>query len=163
MDTIRVAWGTGTGPTATSSFDAALADAGVHDYNLVGLSSVIPPDATVETVGTAPDLGPTGAALYCVESRETLVSGADGDACAGLGWARDGSGRGLFYEAGGGDADAVRRTVERGLDHGMALRDWTVADTDVVLASTPGVADAHATAVAVAAYGEGRPLLGEDR
>ena len=159
MDTIRVVWGSATGPTAMSSFDAALAEAGVHDYNLLTLSSVVPPDATVEAVGTAPDLGPTGEALYCVEARQTLVPGADGEAAAGLGWARDETGRGLFYEASGTESDAVRGAVERGLTHGMDLREWTPTERESVVETASTSPDEHATAVAVAAYGKSRPLL----
>jgi arginine decarboxylase len=160
MSTIRVAWGSATGPTAMSSFDAALAEANVHNYNLVTLSSVVPADATVEVAGTAPDLGPTGEALYCVESRETLVPGADGAAVAGLGWARTASGEGVFYEASGTDPDAVRSAVERGIEHGLELRDWTAVDgPEVVLEATPADEDDHVTAIAVAAYGGSEPLL----
>jgi arginine decarboxylase len=161
METIRVAWGSGVGPTAMASFDAALADAGVCDYNLVTLSSVVPAGATVEAVGTAPDLGPAGEALYCVQARRTLEPAADGPARVALGWAREADGRGLFYEAGGTDADAVRGTVERGLAAGLDLREWTPADRDVVVETTPADPDRYATAVAVAAYGETEPLLGE--
>jgi arginine decarboxylase len=160
MSTIRVAWGAGVGPTAMSSFDAALAEANVHNFNLVALSSVIPAGAAVEVAGTAPDLGPAGEALYAVVARETLVPGADGHACAGLGWARSESGRGLFYEASGTDPDAVRRAVERGLERGMALREWTFdGDSEVVVESTPASPEEHATAVVVAAYGDSEPLL----
>jgi arginine decarboxylase len=159
MEPIRVVWGSATGPTAMSSFDAALAEAGVHDYNLVTLSSVVPPDATVEAVGTAPALGPTGEGLYCVETRKTLPPGADGEAVAGLGWARDAEGRGLFYEASGTDSGAVREVVERGLSHGMDVRGWTPVDRDVVVETAPASPADHAAAVAVAAYGESTPLL----
>lgn len=159
MDTIRVAWGSATGPTAMSSFDAALAEAGVHNYNLLTLSSVVPPDATVEAVGTAPALGPTGEGLYCVETRKTLPPGADGEAVAGLGWTRDTEGRGLFYEGSGTDPGAVREVVERGLSHGMDVRDWKPVDRDVVVETAPATADEHATAAAVAAYGKSTPLL----
>jgi arginine decarboxylase len=143
-----------------SSFDAALAAAGCHNYNLVTLSSVIPAEAAVEAVGTTPDLGPAGEALYAVVGRETLSPGADGEACAGLGWARSESGRGLFYEASGTDADAVRSAVERGLERGTDLREWTFErDPEIIVESTPTDPDAHTTAVVVAAYGESESLL----
>ena len=48
MSTIRVVWGTASGPTRMSSYDAALAEANVHNYNLVSVSSVIPADTPVE-------------------------------------------------------------------------------------------------------------------
>ena len=160
MKTIRVAWGSATGPTAMSSFDAALAEAGVHNYNLVALSSVVPADAHVERVGTASDLGPAGEALYAVVGRETLIPGVDGDAVAGLGWVRSESGRGLFYEAGGTDPDAVERAVESGLRRGMELREWAfTADPEVVVESTPADDAEHTTAVVIAAYGDSESLL----
>jgi arginine decarboxylase len=160
MKTIRVAWGSATGPTAMSSFDAALADAGVHNYNLVTLSSVIPAEAHVERVGTAPDLGPAGNVLYAVVGRETLVPGVDSDAAAGLGWVRSESGRGLFYEASGIDPNAVERAVESGLQRGMELREWAfAADPEVVIESTPADDAEHTTAVVIAAYGDSESLL----
>lgn len=160
MSTIRVAWGSATGPTAMSSFDAALADAGVHNYNLVTLSSVIPAEARVERVGTAPALGPAGEALYAVVGRETLIPGVDGDACAGLGWVRAESGRGLFYEASGTDPDAVERAVRAGLQRGTELREWRFdAEPEVVVESLPAHDREHATAVVVAAYGRSESLL----
>ena len=46
---IKVSAGTGTGPTELAAFDAALNTAGVANYNLVHLSSVIPPKAKIVT------------------------------------------------------------------------------------------------------------------
>ena len=40
---IRLSSGRGEGPTPLAAFDAALLDAGVSNYNLLPLSSVIPP------------------------------------------------------------------------------------------------------------------------
>lgn len=159
MEPIRVAWGSGRGPTATASFDAALADANLANYNLVTVSSVVPADATVERVETAPDLGPTGDGLYCVLARETLAPDEDGPACAGLGWARTPSGPGLFYEESGTDPDGVRGEVTAGLDHGLALRGWEpAADPETVLESR-AAAETYTTAVVVAAYGRSESLL----
>jgi len=161
MDPIRVAWGSAVGPTAMSSFDAALADANSHDYNLVVLSSVVPGGATVERAGTLPDLGPAGESLPVVLSRETVLPGAGETAVAGLGWVRSESGRGLFYEASGTDREAVRRAIDRGLDHATDLRNWQFeTDPAVVVESHPPAATDHATAVVLAAYGTTDPLLG---
>lgn len=43
----HLATGTGEGPTPLAAFDAALMDAGVANYNLLCLSSVIPPNARI--------------------------------------------------------------------------------------------------------------------
>src|SRR3989344_3563037 len=45
---ISLTYGKGTGKTELSAFDAALWDAGIGDFNLITLSSVIPPDSRVE-------------------------------------------------------------------------------------------------------------------
>jgi arginine decarboxylase len=45
---IKISSGVGTGPTALGAFDAALRNAGIENYNLISLSSVIPPAAELE-------------------------------------------------------------------------------------------------------------------
>ena len=44
---INVVCGVGTGKTILSAFDSALKDAGVYNYNLITLSSIIPPGSKV--------------------------------------------------------------------------------------------------------------------
>ena len=92
--------------------------------------------------------------------RSTRPPGASAPACASLGWARDGAGRGLFYEESGTDPETVRGEIRAGLDHGMGLREWTpAADPEVVVESMPASEDAYTTAVVVAACGESEPLV----
>ncbi len=155
MEPIRVVWGAATGPTEMASYDAALAEAGVGDYNLVSVSSVIPADATVETVGEAPDLGPVGGRLTVVEARAT----ARAPVSAGLAWAESPSG-GLFYEAGGEtDPDTVAEHVEAGLAAGQELRDWAFGDGAVRTVHARPDDGPVATAVVLAVYGEAESLL----
>jgi arginine decarboxylase len=156
MSVIRIVWGTASGPTALSSFDAALAAAGIHNYNLVTLSSVIPAEPALEVVGTAPDLGPVGDELHVVESSATAQP--DETAAAGIGWARGASGRGIFYEVSGEDPERVRTEIETGLAAGRALRDWDFVAQDVVVRSVEADEE-HASAVVCATYGESRPAL----
>lgn len=157
MSVIRVVWGTGTGPTRTASYDAALAAANVHNFNLVPVSSVIPADVALEVVGTAPDLGEVGDALTVVQGRATTEPGEAG--AAGIGWARSESGEGIFYEASGADEATVRERIERGLAAGKDLRDWSFVTEDAVVVATDPDPDAYATAVALATYGRSRPLV----
>ncbi|WP_226022771.1 pyruvoyl-dependent arginine decarboxylase [Halomicrobium salinisoli] len=156
MSVIRIVWGTATGPTELAAFDAALAEAGVHNYNLVTLSSVIPEGPPIETVGTAPDLGPVGEELHVVESSATAAPGER--AAAGVGWARSESDRGIFYEVDGEDPEDVREEVERGLAHGKTLREWEFVDEDVIVRSV-APDEEYAAAVVCAVYGESRPAL----
>lgn len=156
MSTIRVVWGTATGPTALASYDAALAAAGVHNYNLVTLSSIIPAGPAIEVVGSAPDLGPPGAALEVVQSAVTAAPGERG--AAGIGWARSEGGPGIFYEVEGTDPDAVRAEIREGLAAGRELRDWAFVGEDVHVESV-APEDTYASAVVLATYGESRPVV----
>lgn len=156
MGTIYVVSGTATAPTEMASYDAALAAANVHNYNLVAVSSVIPADATVEAVDTAPDLGPAGNRLTVVQARAT--TGDAGTVSAGLGWAT-GPGPGLFYEADGTDPDAVETTVRAGLDAGRDLRDWQFDDEDVLVTTAEADGEGYTTALTIAAYGRSEPIL----
>jgi arginine decarboxylase len=150
VDHVRVVWGTGTGPTALASYDAALADAGVHDYNLVTVSSVVPAGATVEAVGTASDLGPAGDRLTAVEARATAAGPEQ--VVAGLGWAT-GASAGIVYEATDGDEGAVREELLTGLAAGTALRDRDFGEPTVRTVAAGADAGEYATAVVLAVYG----------
>jgi arginine decarboxylase len=142
-----------------AAYDAALADANIHNYNLVTVSSVIPAEPPLEVVGTAPDLGPVGNRLTVVQSKATVPPGADRSAVAGIGWARSESGRGIFYEATGDETAAVRDTIERGLDAGRELRDWTFVDEDTLVRETEASADEHTALIVCAVYGDSTPIL----
>lgn len=156
MSVIRVVWGTDSGPTELAAFDAALAAAGIHNYNLLTLSSVIPAEPSIEVVGTAPDLGPAGEELHVVESAATAAPGEA--AAAGIGWARSESDRGIFYEVDGEDPEDVRAEIERGLAAGRELRDWTFVEEDVIVRSVEADEE-YASAVVCATYGRSRPAL----
>lgn len=166
---IRVLAGAGTGPTELAARDAALCDAGIGNFNLVSLSSVIPPSATVGRVESIPSLGPVAGLLPVVEAAVTVPPGTAG--AAALGWARADDGRGLFYEAtaeespevpDGGravpdrDGDALEEqlagTVREGLAHGFAIRGWGDPSSTVETGSV-GDPDSHASLAILAAYG----------
>src|SRR5918911_5692889 len=98
---ILVDAGTGEGPTQLAAFDAALLMAGVANYNLICLSSIIPPGALIER---APFVAPPheyGYRLYVVMARcDEHNRGAE--AWAGVGWTQEkDSGCGLFVESHG--------------------------------------------------------------
>ncbi|WP_226039547.1 pyruvoyl-dependent arginine decarboxylase [Natrinema sp. DC36] len=161
MSTIRVVWGAASAPTAMASYDAALAEAGVENYNLVSVSSVIPAETRVEAVGTAPDLGPAGERLTVVEARATTAG--PGRVSAALAWAQSvDDGPGLFYEtAGEMDRDDVERRVREGLDAGRELRDWEFTDPRAAVESRQADSGRHTTAVVLAVYGDSEPILSD--
>jgi arginine decarboxylase len=169
---IAVAAGVGRGPTELSALDAALAGAGVANYNLVTVSSVVPADAQVRVVDRVPDRGPAGHALTVVLAETTAPptetvdpdataapvdpDATEPDLVAGLGWAT-GPGPGLFYEATGDDPGTVREQLRRGLAAGGELREWALPDRETHLAAGRRLPDAHVAAVTVAAYGTATP------
>lgn len=161
MHAIRVLRGRGTGPTALSSYDAALASVNLHDYNLVHVSSVVPAGVHVAAVEEAPDLGPAGNRLTVVEARSTLAPDESGPASAAVGWALPREGAGILYEGSGTDPVAVQRTVREGLDAARELRpgrDWDDGETGLELSTAETIPEGYVTALSVAAFGESEPV-----
>ncbi|MXR52730.1 pyruvoyl-dependent arginine decarboxylase [Halovenus sp. WSH3] len=154
---IRLVWGTGHAATGKASFDAALADAGLHQYNLRTLSSVIPAGASLELAETAPDLGPTGNALDVVLARQTSPPGAR--AAAGLAWVRGEDGAGIFYEAADTDPETVGELLRVGIERGCYIRDLDYGGVETKIVTADSAPDEYTTAVVVAAYGDSEPLL----
>lgn len=158
MGTVRVVWGVGSADTAVASYDAALAQANLHDYNLLPVSSVLPSDVTVDAVASAPDLGPAGGLLPVVQSRVTAAD--PGRLTAGLGWIVSEDGPGVVYEAAGRTTESeVRNEIERGLAEAAALRDWAPPDPTIRTISAENGEDGFTTAVVIAAYGRPDPIV----
>ena len=88
----------GEGHTELSAFDDALLRCGVHNYNIIPLSSVIPPGAEIveAAVEPSPD-GEFGHRLYVVKA-EARSSEPDSVVAAGIGWYQWDDGRGVFVE-----------------------------------------------------------------
>ena len=122
--TIEIVAGTGTGPTKLAAFDVALNEAGVANYNLIRLSSIVPPASKIQ-VHEGPittQLGGWGDRLYVVMA-EMRVTRPNAEAWAGIGWVQDKeSGKGLFVEHEGGSEDSVRRDITQSLESLMATR-----------------------------------------
>lgn len=156
MGTIHVVSGVGTAPTAKAAYDTALADANLHNYNLVPVSSVVPADAEVVEVDSAPDLGPAGNRLHVVQACAETVG--PGPIAAGLAWAT-GPGPGLFYEADAESEAEVRTLLETGLEAGRNLRDWTFEDRLLRIEAAEAAPGEHTCVVVLAAYGESEPML----
>jgi arginine decarboxylase len=96
---ISLTSGIGMGDTKIAAFDAALFDANIANYNLIRLSSIIPPDTTIEIKKPEVDTAEFGNRLYLVYASE-IQNEIGKEAWAGIGWvlAADGSGKGLFTE-----------------------------------------------------------------
>lgn len=121
---IQLATGTGTGPTKLAAFDAALAEAGVANYNLIKLSSIIPSGSKLVNGGgpIKKEPGNWGDRLYVVIA-DKRVDTPNAEAWAGIGWAQDKkTGKGLFVEHIGGSEKTVRRNIQQSLEALMAIR-----------------------------------------
>lgn len=104
---ITLAHGRGAGPTPLAAFDGALLDAGVANYNLLCLSSVIPPGSVIVRRRWHTPAADWGRRLYCVLSQ--MREDRPGHrAHAGIGWVQDAAtGAGLFVELHGDDRDRL--------------------------------------------------------
>lgn len=132
---INVASGIGTGPTKLSAFDAALNHAGIANYNLIRLSSVIPPKSEIKIHDTTLPAGSTpgewGDRLYLVMA-EQRVDTPNTEAWAGIGWVQDKeTGKGLFVEHEGHSEKSVREDITQSLQALMATRNVDFGDINM--------------------------------
>ena len=113
--------GTGTGRTMLSSFDAALWDCGVSNYNLIFLSSIIPAHAQIVRERYITPEDEYGWRLYAV--RAEIRSEVEGEYIgAGIGWCQGRDGRGLFveHESKGENAKEVERVLRHDITRSLS-------------------------------------------
>jgi arginine decarboxylase len=96
--TVEVVNGVGEGKTLLSAYDQALVHMGVANYNLIPLSSIIPPQTTViKKEKYSPPPNEFGYRLYCIKA--DIRSETPNQAiAAGIGWYQFDDNRGLFVE-----------------------------------------------------------------
>jgi arginine decarboxylase len=113
---IQISEGVGIGPTELSAFDQALVHAGVANYNLIYLSSVLPPSSEVSFEAEPKSLGGSwGDRLYVVMAQKR-TSQRNQEAWAGIGWVQDTKTRqGLLVEHEGHSEDEIRSDIEHSL------------------------------------------------
>ena len=151
--TIALSTGTGSGPTRLSAFDAALCAAGVGEYNLVRLSSVIPPHSTLVRSGAQGQrTGRWGDRLFCVYASQ-LAELAGEQAWAGIGWVlkQDGSGAGLFVEHEGPTESGVLADIADSLGDMVRRRGGGYSEPELLVTSATCV-DEPVCALVVAGY-----------
>ena len=152
---IYLTTGTGTGPTTLAAFDSALHANGIDNYNLLRLSSVIPPGTDlVQTEGAIPSEimpGKWGDRLYVVMAEER-VDEPGKEAWAGIGWVQEkGSNKGLFVEHEGNSEEKVRDDITQSLKALMETRGIDFGPINMQVVGTKCV-DKPACAMAVAVY-----------
>ena len=133
---INVSRGTGSGPTPLAAFDAALVDAGVANYNLLCLSSVIPPNAVIRHSKPTARSDDFGRRLYVVMSQMRQCEPRR-QAHAGIAWIQEGdSGLGLFVELHDENRDRLEHDLHRTLESMRRHRDADFGPVQVAIAST---------------------------
>ena len=144
---IRVAAATATGATPLAAFDRALQKVGVHDLNLIPLSSVVPVGASVVRATCDPAEFRIGDRLSCVLATERVTEPGS-EAWAGLGWTLSSAGGGLFVEAHGRSRGQVAFELEATLEQLTLDRvrgGWDKSDFELV-----GIAYEHEPVCALA-------------
>jgi len=98
-----------------------LADAGIADYNLIPLSSIVPPKAEIEKVGRFQgNPKDYGKRLYVVMASDTII---EGSTAVGVGWTQEKEDkRGLFVEFHSSNEADVKEMIYNGLDEMMTRR-----------------------------------------
>jgi len=114
--TLPVLQATCTGGTTLAAFHHALMTVGLGHYNLIRLSSVIPPGVSVDPSATAQaPAGGWGDRLYCVFAEQRTSTPGE-EAWAGIGWVQRVDGRGgLLVEHEGGSEGFVVEAITTSL------------------------------------------------
>lgn len=125
--------GVGSANTELAAFDKALYSAGIGNYNLIYLSSIIPPDSKVKILKPHNNEKDFGDKLYCVMARkDQAVFGKE--AWAGIGWAQKKDGKGVFVEHTADSKGNVERLIKKSLKDVTRYREGRYGKTDYVIA-----------------------------
>ena len=146
---ISIRTASGTGRTPLSAWDDALWLAGVANYNLIRLSSVIP-EQTRLSFTTEPVVGDHGDKLYCVYA-STLAENPGDTAWAGIGWTRAEDGRGLFVEHSARSEESLCELIQLSLEDMIDRRGGGYGEIHSVTVSAENQGQ-PACALAIATY-----------
>jgi arginine decarboxylase len=149
---IGVTSGTGQGKTRIAAFDNALWDAGIANYNLIRLSSVIPENSDVVVEQLDMNEKEHGHKLYVVLA-ECFETEPGMKAVAGLGWvtANHKKGKGIFVEHFGRSREEVADYIESTIKSMTAYRPEEHGETRIKFAEKECTGDV-ACALVIAVY-----------
>lgn len=112
---IKIVKGIGTGNTKTSAFDDALYNAGVNNFNLIYLSSIIPPSSRVSKIDKfSQQKKDYGKKLYVVKA-VCFQKIKDKEAWAGVGWSQGKEKKGIFIEHSAGSKKVLISLIKKSL------------------------------------------------
>lgn len=155
---IIIATGKGQGKTLLSAFDAALFDAGVSNYNLLALSSIVPPGSVIKLQKYKTPESEYGHRLYVVMS-ENRSRESGRYIGAAIGWCQEEDGRGVFVEHHftENSEEAVRNLLQEEVKHSLTdlcrLRGYSFSLKKMnIKMSVAKVTDSPASVLVVAVY-----------
>ena len=153
---IKVTWGTGQGKTRIAAFDRALWDAGIANYNLIRLSSVIPEDSAVVVEKADKNGIEHGHKLYVVIA-ESFETKHGRKAVAGLGWvtANRTQGKGIFVEHGGSGREEVESYIRDTIESMKSYRPEEHGEVEIKFAERECKGDVACSIVAAVFGSEG--------
>jgi arginine decarboxylase len=153
---VHLASGSSEGLTPLNAFDNALLDAGVHNLNLIRVSSIVPRDAVF---GPLPELE-VGTLTPCVYTFETSsVPGEVVSACVGAGVGEQGGVLMEYHHSGPGEA--AERVVLTMIEEAFKQRAWALET--VTFTTAEHKVDRLGCAVAAAVLWAGRSGEGDPR
>ncbi len=119
---IHIVRASGDGRTELSAFDDALYKAGVANYNLITLSSVIPQGSKLIVSNKVRwnDID-FGQRLFCVMSR-CIISAPGEQAWSGIGWVQTKDGAGLFVEHHATSEEVLKKHIKYSLEDMVKYR-----------------------------------------
>ncbi len=119
---IKIVRAIGYGRTKLSAFDNALHKAGISNYNLIPLSSVIPKGSIVIEEKSPKENKNYGNRLYVVISHYE-VDEVGKEVWAGLGWTQAKDGSGLFVEHHANNKEKLKELIKNSLEDMKKYRD----------------------------------------
>jgi len=118
---IFITSGKGQGLTELSAFDNALFDAGIANYNLIRLSSVVPTGCKIFESKVEKNDIEIGYRLYVVLA-SMCTSEIGKEIWAGVGWVQKADGSGVFIEHEGYSEQEVANLIKKSLESMKSYR-----------------------------------------
>jgi arginine decarboxylase len=144
--------GTGTGNTALTAFDAAVLNAGIGNFNLVKVSSIVPPGCVLEKESPEAFLNP-GSIVHCAFAHGVAKRGDEPvSAAVGVALPERPDAIGVIMEiAVPSDEDEARKIVRGMCQESMEMRSLGVKEILLASAQARPPEDEDCFSVAVAA------------
>ena len=132
---IRLTWGVGKGSTEISAFDNALYDAGISNYNLIRLSSIVPTSSKVIIKKIDWNKKEHGDKLYVVLS-DGIETKPGKEIWAGIGWIQNKEGKGIFVEQIGDSKKSLINSIKISLKEMQKNRSEKFGEINMKITNT---------------------------